>query len=74
MKLGYLATGSNGTTVFMFDPKAHPRRQLLAKLGASSVRKIYVDSKDGTTKHVGYIVGNEWFNVYEVHEWVGGKL
>lgn len=67
MKIGYMASGSRGTVVHLTDPEKHPRGQLLSKLGASHAAKMYV----GDGEHVGYIVNGEWFNVYEVHSWVG---
>lgn len=71
MKLGYIAIGHCGTTLHLNNPDKPPRGQLLAELGATHATKIYVDRTDGTPHHVGYIVGKEWFNIYEVHEWTG---
>jgi len=71
MKIGYLAIGHYGTTLHLNDPSKPPRKQLLDKLGASHAQKMYVDDKDGNAKHVGYVVDREWFNIYEVHDWVG---
>jgi len=71
MKIGYMAIGHFGTTLTLNDPSKPPRKQLLDKLGASHAHKMYVDDKDGNAKHVGYVVNREWFNIYEVHDWVG---
>jgi len=71
MKLGYMAIGHNGTTLHLSNPDKPPRGQLLAKLGATHAKKVYADRVDGKSHHVGYVVGNEWFHVYEVHEWTG---
>ena len=71
MKLGYMALGHYGTTVHLNNPDKPPRGQLLAKLGATHATKVYVDSSDGKSHHVGYIVNNEWFTIYEVHGWEG---
>jgi hypothetical protein len=30
---------------------------------------MFVDTKKGKTKHIGYIIGGHWINVYEIHEW-----
>lgn len=38
-------------------PGKHPRKELLAKLGAKHAEKIYVDKADGRTVHIGYVVG-----------------
>ena len=73
-KLGYMAVGNYGTTLQLTDAKKHPRGQLLKKLGASHAAKMYTDTKDGETKHIGYIIGGEWFTVFEVHAWEGGNV
>ena len=70
-KLGYMAVGNYGTKLQLTDANKHPRGQLLKKLGASHAAKMYIDTKDGGPKHVGYIIGGEWFNIYEVHAWEG---
>ena len=72
MKLGYMARSNRGSTYHLVDPDKHPRSQLLDKLGARSAQKIYCDTKEGKTQHIGYIIRGEWFTIYEVHEWVGG--
>jgi len=69
--LGYMAMGNLGTTIHLTDAKKHPRGQLLRDLGKTHAKKVYSDSKEGVTKHVGYIVGKEWFTLYEVREWIG---
>jgi hypothetical protein len=73
MKLGYMAVGNRGTTHHLTEPGRHPRRQLLDKCGRSHADKMYVDHTGGPPTHIGYIVGGEWFSVYEVHTWNGGK-
>jgi hypothetical protein len=71
MKLGYLALGNQGTVIPLTNPKRSPREQLLGNLGAKSCRNTFCDTKNGTPAHIGYIVGDEWFNIYEVHNWKG---
>ncbi len=39
-------------------------KELREKVGGGKVSKMYVDKLDGTTKHVGYIVGRHWFRAY----------
>ena len=70
-KLGYIAIGNYGTRHQLTDPNKHPRGQLLEKCYRKHASKMYVDTKDGEAKHIGYIVAGEWFTVYEVHEWNG---
>ena len=49
-----------------FHGLTHPRKDLIDKLGGSSASKMYVDMKDGSTKHVGYVVNTHWVTLYEV--------
>ena len=42
------------------------------KCGRQSARKCFVDAKAGEAKHIGYIIGGEWFRLYEVHDRPGG--
>ena len=44
----------------------HPRKELLEALGATHADKIYIDKKDGTTVHVGYVVLQNWYTLYHV--------
>jgi hypothetical protein len=74
MKIGYMAIGHYGTTLHLNNPGKSPRKQLLDKLGATHAKKMYIDTKDGTPKHIGYIVNREWFNIYEVHRWEGKSV
>ena len=43
-----------------------PRKALLERLERKSAKKMYVDRKDGTSVHVGYVVGGRWFTLYRV--------
>ena len=66
MKLGYLGTDQYGQT---FTISEYPRKELMEQLGYKSANKMYVDLKDGGTRHTGYVIGGHWINVYEVHSW-----
>ena len=44
----------------------HPRRELMRRYGRKSARKMYVDTRDGETLHVGWIVAGHWFTVFNV--------
>jgi hypothetical protein len=68
--LGYIGLDQYGNRYKM---DCYPRKELLAQLGSSHASKMFVDTKDGKSKHVGYIIGGHWISVYEVHEWVGGN-
>lgn len=73
MKLGYLGIDQYGKHYRM---KTHPRKELCEQLGCKSsvAKRMFVDrKKDGTPKHIGYVVGDLWVTVYEVHEWAHSK-
>jgi hypothetical protein len=44
----------------------HPRQELLGRLGYSHARKMYVDKKDGSTLHIGYVIGSLWITLYGI--------
>jgi hypothetical protein len=44
----------------------HPRKTLLARLGRQKAQKMYVDTKDGKTYHIGWIIAGLWLTVYKV--------
>ena len=46
-----------------------PRKELLNRLGASKASKMYVDDKEGNTKHIGYVVNGRWFTFYNISSW-----
>ena len=71
MKLGYLAIDERTGERLALTETTHPRKQLLAKLCRSHCSKIFCDTKDGTAKHIGYIVGGQWWRIYEVCDWQG---
>jgi len=68
--LGYMARDQRGHTLHL-PGATHPRKALLQELGASSAQKMYIDTKSGKTKHIGYIVRGQWFTIYAIHEWTG---
>ena len=70
MKLGYLGVDQYGQT---FKIKKHPRKELMEQLGYSSCKKMYEEMNDGSDHHAGYIVGNLWIDVHEVHSWRGKR-
>jgi hypothetical protein len=44
----------------------HPRRELLRRMCRKSARKMYVDKKNGSSAHIGWIVAGHWFTVFHV--------
>ena len=53
-------------------PGIYPRKELMESCYAKHAEKVYVDTKDGECKHIGYIVNGLWIKLYE--EWKGGKV
>jgi hypothetical protein len=45
---------------------SHPRKELLRRIGRKSARKIFVDKKDGSTFHCGYVIAGLWIHLYKV--------
>ena len=48
------------------DLGKHPRQELLNRLGYKSASKMYIDKKDGSSKHIGYIISNYWITLHKV--------
>lgn len=72
MKLGYLACGHFGSVHHLKNRDRSPRQQLLERCGRTGAKKMYCDHKDTKeAMHIGYIVGGEWYTIYEVHSWEG---
>jgi hypothetical protein len=63
MKKTYMAIDQYGHTEHGLT---HPRKDLMDRTGYRSASKMYQDCKDGSSKHTGYVVGYQWFTVYEV--------
>lgn len=47
----------------------HPRKELIKRLGCQHVSKMYRDRKDGSSVHVGYVVGRYWCTIFEIERW-----
>ncbi len=63
-----MAVNQYGNTLHGLDA-AHPRKSLLERLGVSNCKKQYQDKEDGSCVHTGYIVGHDWYTLYEVRPW-----
>lgn len=59
----YMAIDQYGQTFHSLGP--NPRKALCEKLCRKHVSKMYRDTADGT-KHVGYIIGGLWLELFEV--------
>lgn len=64
MSKTYMAIDQYGNTYHDLGP--HPRKALLDRLGYSSARRMFIDSKDGRVFHIGYVIGDRWLTLYEV--------
>lgn len=71
MKVGYMGIDQYGHTHHIGDRP--PRKGLLELLGRQRASKMYVETKDGGTRHVGYVVAGLWVRIMEVHSWKGGR-
>lgn len=67
-QLGFMARDQYGQEIHLPGCQ-HPRKELMVKLGARHASKMYVDTKSGGSKHIGYIIGGRWFTLYTVGEW-----
>lgn len=63
-----MARDQYGETLHGLDAK-YPRKDLLKRLGRKGAQRMYHDTKDGKSHHIGYIVGQQWFTLYTVEEW-----
>ena len=70
-QLGYIAINQHGEFLRLHDPDKHPRLQLMSRLSATHTSKMCCKTKDGKSKHFGYVVRGGWWQIYRVSEWVG---
>jgi hypothetical protein len=59
----YTAVDQYGQT---YHGLAHPRKDLCERIGRQHVARMYVDRNDGSSAHVGYVIGGHWLTVYRV--------
>ena len=64
MKKNYMSIDQYGQTYH--DLGKHPLKELMDRLGCRKNSKMYCDKIDGTTVHVGYVIGQHWCRLYEV--------
>lgn len=39
-------------------------KDLRKQVGGGRISKMYIDKTDGSTKHVGYVIGMHWLTAY----------
>jgi hypothetical protein len=59
-----MAIDQYGQTFHGLGP--HPRKALLERLSRKHAAKMYVEKKDGSSVHIGWIIGGLWLTVYSV--------
>lgn len=65
-KLGYLGIDQYGNH---YTLKKHPRKELVNDHHlAGRIYKMYNEDRNGNTKHTGYVIGDKWVSIYQVHE------
>ena len=47
----------------------NPRKDLMARIGSTHAEKMYRENGDGTGRHVGYVIGGLWVELYRVAPW-----
>jgi len=47
----------------------HPRKALLQIFGLTKCNKMYIDTKDGKPRHIGYIMAGLWLSIYTIKRW-----
>ena len=60
----HMATDQYGQTYHDLGP--HPRKELMNRLGTSHAAKMYVDTKSGETRHIGYVIARLWLTLFKV--------
>jgi hypothetical protein len=61
----YIAIDQYGRSFYI---EKYPYTEL-KKAFPGRIYKMYVDTKGGGTKPVGYVVGQHWFRVHELADW-----
>ncbi len=71
MTTGTMALDQYGGAYYNLDP--HPRKELLKRFGTSHADKMYIERRDGTNPHIGYIIAGYWLTLYNVTPWEGRR-
>lgn len=69
MSKNYMSIDQYGQT--FHDLGENPLKSLKERLGSRKVSKMYRDRCDGSTIHVGYVIGQHWCTLYEVKPFEG---
>jgi hypothetical protein len=63
LKHNYIAINQLGEIVWI---EKFPRKELAERF-SGKIRKMYIDDKEGNACHIGYVVGNLWFDVFRIY-------
>lgn len=47
-----------------FNLGKHPRKELMERIGSKHITKMWRDYDDGSSKHIGYVVGGLWIELF----------
>jgi hypothetical protein len=48
--------------------RCNTRKELMETIGSKHCDKMYVDTSDGQSKHVGYVIKSHWLRFYQEGE------
>ena len=52
-----------------FRIRKYPRKELLEQLGYKHADKMYRDTKNKKSVHIGYVIGQHWIEVFKLSNW-----
>jgi len=60
LKYNFIGMDQYGSTYLI---KKYPRKELLERLDRKHANKMHIDSRDGTSRHIGYVIAELWIEV-----------
>lgn len=55
-----------------FNLGDYPRKELIERIGSKHASKMYRDCTDGSSRHIGYVIGGLWIELYTMKS-IGDK-
>ena len=65
--MALMAIDQYGTTYHNLG--TYPRKALLERLGSRSAERMYRDTNEGESHHIGYIINGLWLTLFHVEPW-----
>jgi hypothetical protein len=65
--MALMAIDQYGTTYHNLG--TYPRKALLERLGSRSAERMYRDTNEGESHHIGYIINGLWLTLFNVEPW-----